>query len=312
MKKNGKHALPQHGARQTKRREADSSVTRRDFMRGTVGAALGVGVACRTAAEPRSAGGALSNVVVVRDASVMNAERAIDESVLRRMLGDLVMRATGRPTATEAWRSLVKPQDTVGLVTTGHLNPTHAELVESVRSAVSGAGVPADRVRMAQGSPEAVKPCTALISLPGLKAHWLTGIGTVFKHYIMYSGRPADYHTTDSAKLGEIWLLPHVKNKTRIIIVDALRPLCDKGPQPDPRYMWDYKGLIGGVDPVAVETVGLKIITEKRQALRGEPWPLSPPPLCVAAADEKYGLGNSRWEKIAVSRIGWDVESFLS
>jgi phage gp37-like protein len=169
--KNERHSHPRHGARHAQKLEADSSVTRRDFMRGTVGAALGVGVACRTAAEPQSVGGASSRVVVVRDASVMNAERAVDESVLRRMLGDLVMRATGRPTAAEAWRTLVRPQDTVGLVTTGHLNPTHDELVGSVRAAVNGAGVPADKIRMAQGGPEAVKPCTALISLPALKTH---------------------------------------------------------------------------------------------------------------------------------------------
>ncbi len=152
------------------------------------------------------------------------------------------------------------------------------------------------------------RACTALISMPGLKAHWLTGIGTVLKNYIMYSGRPRDYHDANSVNLGEIWLVPEVKGKTRLILVDALRPLCDKGPQPDPRFMWDYKGLIAGTDPVAVETVGLQIIMAKRKALRGEDWPLSPPPLSVAAADEKFGLGTSRMGEIRVERSGWTAE----
>ena len=86
----------------------------------------------------------------------------------------------------------------------------------------------------AQGGPEKVKPCTALIGLPALKAHWLTGIGTVLKNYILYSGNPSAYHREDSAKLGEIWNLSHVKGKTRLVLADALYPLCDKGPQPDP------------------------------------------------------------------------------
>ena len=36
-----------------------------------------------------------------------------------------------------------------------------------------------------------------------------------------------------------------------LVLVDALRPLCDKGPQVDPRYLWDYTGLVAGVDAVA-------------------------------------------------------------
>jgi hypothetical protein len=266
------------------------NVTRRDFMRGTVGAAIGISVAHdKASAITRPSRSA--RVILVRDEQALDARHAVNNPVLTRMLGDLVTRVTGKPTAADAWRSLVKPEDVVGLVATDHLNPTHSELV--------------DRVRMAQGGPNAARPCTALIALPALKAHWLTGIGTVLKNYITYSGAPSNYHDANNVKLGEIWELPIVKGKTRLVVVDALRPLCDKGPQPDPRYMWDYRGLLGGTDPVAVETVCLRIITEKRQALRGEPWPLSPPPLCVTAADETYGLGTSRWSEITLDRVGW-------
>jgi hypothetical protein len=68
--------------------------------------------------------------------------------------------------------------------------------------------------------------------------------------------------------------------------------------------------LIAGKDPVAVETVCLRIITEKRKEIRGEPWPLSPPPLCVEAADKVYSLGTSNWDKIKVELSGWK-ESLL-
>jgi hypothetical protein len=184
-------------------------------------------------------------------------------------------------------------------------------LVEVVQRSLTAAGVPGKNIKNAQGGPEYPEACTVLIALPGLKAHWLTGIGTVLKNYIMFSGKPRDYHRRDSAKLGEIWNLPFVKGKTKLVLVDALDPLCDKGPQPDPRYKWAYKGLIAGTDPVAVETVCLKIITSKREALRGEPWPLSPPPLCVEAADRVYRLGTSSMDQITVTKVGWTEDSLI-
>jgi hypothetical protein len=227
------------------------------------------------------------------------------------MLAETVVRMTGARSEHDAWRSLFKPEDVIGLVPTPHLNPTHREVVDAVKAALKAAGIPEANIRTAQGGPEQPKACTALIALPALKAHWLTGIGTVLKNYITYSGEPQRYHNESNVKLGEIWNLPFVKGKTRLVLVDALRPLCDKGPQPDPRYMWNYSGLIAGTDPVAVETVCLKIITEKRKALRSEPWPLSPPPLCVAAADETYGLGTSRLSEIKILRAGWERDLLL-
>lgn len=280
-------------------------VTRRDFVRGTAGAAMGVslfgvGWAEQATREPRSA-----TVILVRDQRALSASHEVDVAVLKEMLAETVTRVTGKANARDAWRALVTPEDVVGLVPTPHLNPTHEEVVAAVRAALVDAGIPADRIRLAQGGPEKAEACTALISLPALKAHWLTGIGTVLKNYIMYSGHPSHYHDENNDRLGEIWLKPHVKGKTRLVLVDALRPLCDKGPQPDPRYLWDYKGLIAGTDPVAVEAVCLKIITAKREALRGEPWPLSPPPLCVQMADKRYGLGTCKMDEIRLERAGW-------
>ncbi len=285
--------------------EKRSVVTRRDFVRGTAGAAIGVslfgvGWAEQAARAPRSA-----TVVIVRDAKALSAAHDVDTGVLRAMLSETVMRVTRKPSGHDAWRSLFTPDDTVGLVATDHLNPTHPELVAAVREALVDAGVPAARITLAKGGPAKPAACTALVSLPALKAHWLTGLGTVLKNYIQFSGHASRYHDENNDKLGEIWLLPQVKGKTRLVLVDALRPLCDKGPQPDPRYLWDYKGLIAGTDPVAVEAVGLAIITAKREALRGEPWPISPPPLCVAMADKRYGLGTSRLEEITIERAGW-------
>ncbi len=286
-------------------------VTRRDFMRGTAGTAAAVGaslfglehldaLSVQRSRPPRSA-----TVTVVRDRNALTAAHTVDAAALSRMLSDVVMRQTGERTPKAAWQSLFHPSDIVGIVPTDHLNPTHRELFEGVRRSLIDAGVPAANISNVQGSIEKVTACTALIALPALKAHWLTGIGTVLKDYIVFSGSASRYHQENNAGLGEIWNMPHVKGKTRLVLVDALRPLCDKGPQVDPRYLWDYNGLIAGVDPVAVETIALRIILEKRQQLRGEPWPLSPPPLCVAAADEVSHVGTSRMSEIRLNVGGW-------
>ena len=283
-----------------------SVFTRRDFLRSTTAAATVAATGVPILAAPTT-----SSVLVVRDQKAMVDDYTVDAAVLKKMLSETVMRMTGQKTPKSAWLSLVKPTDVVGLVATPHLNPTHPEVVAAVREQLREAGIPDGNIRDAQAKLDVVESCTALISMPGLKAHWLTGIGTVLKNYIMFSGNAESYHNENNVKLGEIWDVPRVKGKTKLVLVDALRPLCDKGPQPDPRYMWPYKGLIAGTDPVAVERVCLKVITEKRHALRGETWLLSPPPLCVEAADKQYHLGVSDLARIKIDTAGWTQDLLL-
>jgi hypothetical protein len=291
-------------------------VTRRDFLRGTLGTTLGaslVGSRFLTASgmiKERTVTDS-SLVTIIRDKDAMDASNTVNADVLRAMLDDILIKVTGETTPGDAWLSLVTPEDTVGLVPTPHLNPTHQEVVDAVRNSLIEAGIPEEKILEAQGGPDKPKACTALIGLPALKAHWLTGSGSVMKLYILYSGNPRNYHDQNNAKLGEIWNYPFVKGKTKLVLVDALHPLCDKGPQVDPRYKWAYNGLIAGTDPVAVETICLRIIMEKRKAMRGEDWPLSPPPLCVEAADKVYGLGTSDWNNIKVEHYGWDQDLLL-
>ena len=286
-------------------------LTRRDFVRGTIAATIGTSILGFKwpKAEAKALGSSL--VTIVRDKNAMDSSKNVDTTILKKMLEQTLIKFTGQKNTKDAWLSLVKPNDIIGLVPTEHLNPTHEEVVDVVKSSLVDAGIPRKRITLAQGGPHKPKDCTALIALPALKAHWLTGIGTVLKIYILYSGNPSRYHESNSSKLGEIWNLPFVKGKTRLVLVDSLYPLCDKGPQPDPRYKWAYNGLIAGTDPVAVETICLRIIEGKRRALRGEPWPLSPPPICVEAADKVYGLGTSRMEEIRIEHFGWEQDILI-
>jgi len=286
-------------------------LTRRDFIRGTVGATLGASLVGLNWSKAKGATAGSSLVTIVRDKDAMDAAKNVNSDVVKNMLDQTLIKFTGKNSVKDAWLSLVKPSDKIGLVPTPHLNPTHEELVTAVKSSLIESGIPEENISNAQGGPDKPKACTALIALPALKAHWLTGLGTVMKIYVLYTGNARQYHEQNNSKLGETWTLPYVKGKTKLVLVDALYPLCDKGPQPDPRYKWAYNGLIAGTDPVAVDTVCLKIIMNKREALRGEPWPLSPPPLCVEAADKVYGLGTSQIENIKIEHYGWNEDLLL-
>lgn len=292
-------------------REKRFVITKRDFLRGTVGAALGATLAGPGWLRAAGESSGKSRVVVVREQEVMDGSMIVEKDLLRGMLHNVLREVTGEDSPSSAWLKLVNVDDVIGLVPTPAMNPTHQELIEVVTDSLVEAGIPADSIRNAQGRSVDLAPITALISMPGLKAHWLTGIGTVIKNYILYSGAPRNYHDQNSARLGEIWRLPQVEGKTKLVLVDALSPVCDKGPQVDPRYKWAYKGLIAGTDPVAVETVCLKIIEAKRQEIRGEPWPLTPPPLCIEAADSVYKLGTSDPGKIEIMKTGWSQGSLV-
>ncbi|HEK85280.1 MAG TPA: DUF362 domain-containing protein [Candidatus Aminicenantes bacterium] len=291
-------------------------ITRRDFIRGTISATLGLSLfkpdwVQKSIAETQKNVGNKSLVVLVRDQNVLDGQLKVNRQVLASMVERLMLELTGKKDIKQAWLSFFSPKDVVGLVPTPMMNPTHQELLDLIKESLAAAGIPETNIRNAQGRNVDLAPMTALISVPGLKAHWLTGIGTVIKNYILFSGAPRNYHYEDSAKLGEIWHLPQVKGKTRLIIVDALRPVCDKGPQFDPRYRWPYKGLLASTDPVALDAVGLKIIQAKRDEFRGEPWPISPPPICIEAADTVYKLGHSQLADIELKTIGWKEEILI-
>ena len=175
---------------------------------------------------------------------------------------------------------------------------------------MSKTGLPGKRIHVADyGLP--VDKCTALINVTSIKAHIQVGIAAVLKNYINFTSSPSSYHKGGSVNLGEAWHLPETKGKTRLIVVDALRPYFGPGPRPNPVHRWNYNGILVGTDPVAVETVCLSLIQEKRNLFKKESWPVSPPPVCIASADTKYKLGTSNPSKIKLIRLGWEKDRLV-
>jgi uncharacterized protein (DUF362 family) len=288
-------------------------ITRRDFVRDSALGALVLGLGATAPHGSFAAAGDKSIVALIRDEKVLNEANAVDAATARKMLDEAVKAATGESSAAAAWKKLIKPDDVVGIVPTTAIAPTHPEMIAAVTDAIKEAGIPADRIQNVQRNKAAVEKCTALISMPGLKTHMLTGMGTVMKNYISFGTKPAKtYHGENNGAMGEIWLEPLVKGKTRIIIVDAIQAAYAGGPQKDPKNLWGYKGLIVSTDPVAAETISLRILQAKRKAVKGADWEITPAPVSVAAADKEYHLGTSDPAKIALKIIGWEKEVLVS
>jgi hypothetical protein len=300
------------------RPEEFNIVTRRDFLRGaaygTLGLAMGVeGVARAGQGSAFAAEEPLSQVVLVRHEAAVDAGHQVNSVVVAEMLDTAMKAFTREGDIANAWQRYFGPQDVVGIKYTRcswHRIHVNQAVLDAITDRLITSGVAKSRVTANDfGLP--VKDCTALINVPSVKVHALTGIAVSIKNYINFTGNRTSYHFNGSSKLGETWLLPEVKGKTRLIVVDMLRPYFGPGPQINPLHQWDYKGILVGTDPVAIDTVCLSICQKKRNLFKGEEWLISPPPRSLATADTVYHLGTSDPTKIKLTRLGWDKEQLI-
>jgi hypothetical protein len=77
------------------------------------------------------------------------------------------------------------------------------------------------------------------------------------------------------------------------------------------KYVWPYRGLIVGVDPVAVDATGARILQAKRNLFFGRERPISPPAHHIEIAGSRYGLGVSDPASIDLLRLGWEDDALI-
>jgi hypothetical protein len=290
-------------------------ITRRDFLRGTVATALAAAVRPGMAAEAGAE--AQSRVVLIRHADVLTKEGKIRADVLQSMLDEAVRTLLEEKDTAPAWRRLVTGKDVVGIKSNVWWNmPTPRELEEAIRRRVLEAGVGEKNIaiddRGVLDNP-VFKRSTALINVRPLRTHHWSAVGTCLKNYIMFVPDPANYHDEGCSPLGKIWHYPMVKGKTRLNIHSTLTPqFYGRGAHSfDRRYVWAYRGLIVGTDPVAVDAVGAHLLQVKRKAFFGEDRSLDATPVHIAVADKKYKLGVSDLNRIQLIKLGWQEDILI-
>jgi hypothetical protein len=291
--------------------ETKNLITRRDFIRGTTCAtlalAMGIGLEAQEKKEPVK----LTKVVLIRNRDVFDKEGGFNAKVMQKMIDDAVTALFEKKDPIEAWKTIIKPKDIVGIKSNewGPL-PTPDALTQALKRRVMDAGVSEKDISIKDRgvlNDKVFQKATALINTRPMRTHAWSGVGSLIKNYIMFVPNPSEYHDNTCADLATIWRLPIVKDKTRLNVLVMLEPLFHGAGRHhfDKTYTWRYYGLLVGTDPVAVDAVGLHIFKAKRLEFFGEEKPMTPPPHHIAFADTKHHLGTSDLEKIELIRLGW-------
>jgi hypothetical protein len=285
-------------------------LTRRDFLRGTSVAVLGasLGFSQDKAVTKKI------RVILIRHRDVLDENQKINPDILQGMLDEAVMKLLGEGDAVKAFQKLVKPGETVGIKTNvWPYLPTPPELEAALKRRVIDAGVAPDRIGLDDhtvGTNPLFLKATSLINVAPLRTHYLAGVCGCIKNYIMFAESQPAYHPDSCADLGSLFKLPQVKGKTRLNVLCVLTPqFHGRGPHNfNRRYVWSYKGLVVGLDPVAVDTIGLRLIMAKRREVLGKAQELPPVPKHIQLADTRHGIGTSDFNAIEFIKLGWSED----
>ncbi len=143
---------------------------------------------------------------------------------------------------------------------------------------------------------------SALINVPVPKTHRIAGITGALKNHYGSIVNPRDFHGNGCTEPGipELNALPPIREKTRLILVDALWTVIEGGPGWNREAMRPTRSVLVSTDPVAVDRVLLKIIDDARRA---EGLPPREPFVRFLALAEKQGLGVADLGRIKIVKI---------
>ena len=132
---------------------------------------------------------------------------------------------------------------------------------------------------------------TAFINVPILKTHSGAGISCCLKNHFGSFDNPGKHHGNYcNPALADFSSIPAVKNKTRLVIVDALRPQYDGGPGSKPEAQFNQYSILASTDPVAADAVGLDIIQKKRAKAELKPVSAEATAWLQSAQERKVGI----------------------
>lgn len=97
----------------------------------------------------------------------------------------------------------------------------------------------------------------------------------------------------------EVPAFPPLRDKVVLNIVDGIRGCYNGGPGANPEFFTDYKTILAGTDPVAVDQIGYDIVLKKRLETRIQKEE-SPRGRTFLTLAEKMGLGTADKQKITL------------
>lgn len=321
---------------------------RRAFIGRTV--AAGVGAAVLGQRSLAQGGGKSLVVRAVRPNAVQGTQA--DPKVVREMVHAVVMKLSGKASPEAAWKTYLKPDDTVGVKINclfGVGASTTPCVTEAVVEGIRMAGVPAEKIIVWdredkhleksgykvgtvdgvvytgvngdwEEKPTAIHDCqgrlakiltrkiTALVNVPILKTHVRSGITFCMKNHYGSFHNPGDAHGggpktvhggTCDPYIAEVTALDAIRRKERLFVCDALRPVAHRGPMVQPQFTYTENAIMAGLDPVALDTVGMKMLDAQRKKMDLPGIEETESARCVLTAARK-GLGTADMSRIEI------------
>jgi uncharacterized protein (DUF362 family) len=140
------------------------------------------------------------------------------------------------------------------------------------------------------------RTCDAVINLPVLKDHGITGMTAALKNFFGAIHNPNKYHpNAGDPYIADVNMLTPLRRKVRLHICDALTAQYEGGPSYMPQWQWAYNGLLVSGDPVALDYTGWQIIEHKRagKGMKSLTAEKRPPNYIATAADARHRLGTN-------------------
>ena len=150
--------------------------------------------------------------------------------------------------------------------------------------------------------------CDALINVPILKVHGMSGISYALKNHYGTVSAPQDLHAPRlNMSIAELNALPAIRDRTRLVIGDALA-ICLQGADSWPywREAAPSDSILLGYDPVAVDTLGLQLFSQALSASGGDPTVAQAKAGAWLAAAAEAGVGTN--DEANIDLIGVALE----
>jgi uncharacterized protein (DUF362 family) len=110
---------------------------------------------------------------------------------------------------------------------------------------------------------------TAVIDVTMIKDHSISGYTGTMKNITHGNvNNPHDHHATNaSPQIAMLYNHPIVTSRVRLHISDAFKVMYDKGPlDKDPKTRIPHGAIYVATDPIAMDTMGVKILNDERKA----------------------------------------------
>jgi hypothetical protein len=142
--------------------------------------------------------------------------------------------------------------------------------------------------------------CDALINMPILKQHGMAGVSLALKNHYGTFDKPSRFHSGHWMERGmaELSTLPPIRDRTRLIIGDALAFVGSDWYRASPG-----DGILMSRDPVAHDRIGLELISEVITNEGRDPSATRSKALGWLSSGTELGLGTSAIEQIPLQEV---------